>query len=344
MKKKVFIDCDTGIDDALAFVLACSSNDIEIIGVTTVGGNVSLENTTRNTCNVLNLMGRSDIKVAKGAGKPLKRELMKASGVHGVNGLRGWSFSSNYTDNLVEDKAWDFMASSIMASEEKVIICALAPVTNIALMLEKYPEVKENIDSIVFMGTSWHDGNPSPIATFNVLVDPEAFKTVLFSGVKVVAAPLDTLRNGTIIYRSELDSLLESKSEVGRFVYSIINSCGVANIGKDEIIDSKNEEAIFEERINRAKNEEHSILDPAVLAMVIKPELFTFSHYYCDVECQGTLTTGFTLIDKKNWYGKKEEEKNLWFAETMNRDGFASLFLEAVKKYGGNKDENSHRL
>ena len=141
-----------------------------------------------------------------------------------------------------------------------------------------------------------------------------------------------------------MDSLLESKSEVGRFVYSIINSCGVANIGKDEVIDTKNEEVIFEARINRAKKEERAILDPAVIAMVIKPELFTFGHYYCDVECQGTLTTGFTLIDKKNWYGKTEKEKNLWFAETMNRDGFASLFLEAIKKYGENKDENSDWL
>lgn len=336
-KKLVFIDCDTGIDDAMAIALALASDNIEVIGVSTTCGNVSLENTTRNTCNVLNYLGRSDIKVAVGADKPLKKTLMKASGVHGLTGLRGWNFEEDYKENLVEEKAWDYMAKTILSSPRKVTISALAPVTNIALMLRKYPEVKENIESIVFMGTSWHDGNPTPITTFNVLVDPEAFREVIHSGVKVVAAPLDTLRHGAIIHNSEVDELKGIGNKASVFVYSILTSSGVANIGKDEIIGSENEEMISQARIERCRNEEYSLLDPAAMALIVKPELFVLRHYYCDVECCGELTTGFTIIDKKNFYGKGEEEKNLWFAEEMDRDGFIELYLSAIRSYGEEK-------
>lgn len=333
-RKPVFIDCDTGIDDAMAITLLAASDSIDIIGVSTVGGNVSLENTTRNTCNVLHLLKRDDIKVAPGAGKPLKRELMKASGVHGVTGLRGWHFNEDYKENLTGEKAWDFMADRIRSSEDKVTIAALAPVTNIALMLEKHPDVKKNIEEIDFMGTSWHDGNPTPLTTFNVLVDPEAFRLLLRSGVKIKAAPLDTLRRGAVIHRNEIDELGKMKTELSAFIHSILTSSGVANIGKDEQIASVNEEQITSARIERVRKEETAILDPACAAMIIAPSLFTFGHYYCDIECSGELTTGFTLIDKKNFYGKSEDEKNLYFAETMDRDGFASLFLSSIKKYG----------
>lgn len=336
-RRKVFVDCDTGIDDAMALTLLAASDKIDIIGVSTVGGNVSLENTTRNTCNVLHLLKRDDIKVAEGAEKPLKRELMKASGVHGVTGLRGWTFKSDYRKNLVEEKAWDFMAQKIRSSKEKVTIAALAPVTNIALMLERYPDVRENIEEIDFMGTSWHDGNPTPIATFNVLVDPEAFRIVIHSGIKIKAAPLDTLRMGAVIHKDEIEVLKNMGTELSSFIYSILTSSGVANIEKDEKISSEYEERITEARIERVRKEEHSLLDPACAAMIIEPSLFSFGHYYCDVECSGELTTGFTLIDRNNFYGKSEEEKNLYFAETMDRDGFSSLFLSSIRKYGERK-------
>lgn len=336
-KKPVFIDCDTGIDDAMALALAVASDNIDIIGVSTVSGNVSLEATTRNTCNVLNYLGRADIPVAVGADKPLKRASMKASGVHGVSGLRGWSFEKDYKDNIVSEHAVDFMAHKILLSEEKVIIAALAPVTNIALMLNSYPETKENIESIVFMGTSWHDGNPTPITTFNVLVDPEAFRYVLNSGVKVIAAPLDTLRYGAIMHGDEIEEMRKIGNPVSDFVYSILTSCGVANIRKDEVIDKENEEEITKARIERCKNEEHALLDPAAMALIVKPELFVLKHYYADVECSGELTTGFTLIDKKNFYGKTEDEKNLWFAEEMDRKGFVDLYLDAIRSYGDRK-------
>ena len=99
MKERVIIDCDTGIDDALALVLALSRPELDIVGITTVAGNVDVENTTRNTCNVVHLLGRDDIRIAKGEPKPLEREPLRASGVHGVTGLRGYTFDSDWKEN-----------------------------------------------------------------------------------------------------------------------------------------------------------------------------------------------------------------------------------------------------
>ena len=169
----------------------------------------------------------------------------------------------------------------------------------------------------------------------NVLVDPEAFRILLHSGVKITAAPLDTLRSGAVIHKEEIDELKAMNTMLSSFVYSIITSCGVSNINKDEKISDGNEEIITVARIERANKEELSLLDPACAAMIIKPDLFSFVHYYCDVECSGELTTGFTLIDKKNFYGKSDEEKNLWYAEKMNREGFVSLLLSSISQYGG---------
>ena len=149
----VIIDCDTGIDDALALVLACSSPLIDIIGVTTVAGNVDCDNTTRNTENVLHLLGRDDIPVARGAEKPLQRTLLKASGVHGKSGLRGYDFEKDYTGALVKaEPAWDFQKKLLEKSSERVTIIALGPVTNIAILFDFYPEIQTESRKDCFHG------------------------------------------------------------------------------------------------------------------------------------------------------------------------------------------------
>ena len=332
MPNKVIIDCDTGIDDALALTLALSSDKLDILGITTVTGNVDCENTTRNTCNVCHFLGRDDIRVAKGASKPLEREPFRASGVHGVTGLRGWSFDRDYKDNLVKDDAIEFMNRTISESSSKVTIIAIGPLTNTALLFRKYPEVKQNIERIVFMGTSYHCGNPTSLATFNVLADPEAFREVIFSGVEFVSCPLDVTR--TAVFREEdIEKLKQIDSKVAEFCVSIMSNYGIAFIGKEEKISSQNEEVITPERIANSKAEGITMHDPATVAYVIAPELFTTSRYYCDVECRGELTTGFTLIDKNNYYRKSEAERNLTLIESIDRERFVELFIEAVKRY-----------
>lgn len=329
---KVMIDCDTGIDDAAALTLAWGLRErLDILGVTTVAGNVGIEQTTRNTLNVLNLIGAGDIPVARGAEKPVEREGMKASGVHGVSGLRGYDFEEDSKEALVNETAWDFMHRVIMDSAEKVTLIAIAPVTNIAILFDRYPEVKEKVDKVVFMGTAWHDGNPTSIATFNVMVDPEAFRSLLHSGVDIYACPLETTRKAYIT-PEEIHHIGTFENKAARLISCILSSCGVQHIRENEVIEENGEEEITESRIAREAAEQKLALhDPAVVAFTAFPELFSVSKYYCDVECKGELTTGFTLIDKRDYYGKTMEERNLFLVETVDREQFIEKLYSAVR-------------
>lgn len=334
MKERVIIDCDTGIDDALALVLALSRPELDIVGITTVAGNVDVENTTRNTCNVVHLLGRDDIRIAKGEPKPLEREPLRASGVHGVTGLRGYMFDSDWKENLLDIHAVEFMKRLLEESDEKTTIIAIGPVTNVAKLLIEHPEVKDRIRRIVFMGTSYHCGNPTPVSTFNVLVDPEAFRKVIFSGVEFVACPLEVTKTATI-EPDEVERLDAMGTPVARFAASIIRGYGITKIGADEKIDTANEEVISENRLKAAKeSNEVTMHDPATIAYVIDPSLFTTAKYYCDVECKGELTTGFTLIDKNDYYKKEDDERNLTLMESIDRPRFIDLFLDSVRRYG----------
>lgn len=334
MKERVIIDCDTGIDDALALVLALSRPELDIVGITTVAGNVDVENTTRNTCNVVHLLGRDDIRIAKGEPKPLEREPLRASGVHGVTGLRGYTFDRDWKENLLDIHAVEFMKRLLEESDEKTTIIAIGPVTNVARLLIVHPEVKDRIRRIVFMGTSYHCGNPTPVSTFNVLVDPEAFRKVIFSGVEFVACPLEVTRTATI-EPDEVERLDAMGTPVARFAASIIRGYGITKIGADEKIDTANEEVISENRLKAAKeSNEVTMHDPATIAYVIDPSLFTTAKYYCDVECTGELTTGFTLIDKNDYYKKEDDERNLTLMESIDRPRFIDLFLDSVRRYG----------
>lgn len=332
IRKKVLIDCDTGIDDAVALVMAWGLRDVlDILGVTTVAGNVAVGQTTKNTLNVLNLIGAGSIPVAKGADKPMEREGLKASGVHGVSGLRGYVFEDDSREALVEEAAWDFMYRMILSCREKVTLIAVAPVTNIAMLFQKHPDVREHVERVVFMGTSWHDGNPTPLATFNVLADPEAFRFLLNSGVDIYACPLETTRKAYIT-PEELERVEAFGNKAGQLVARILSSYGVQHIEEGEKIDTEGEEQITKQRILKAAaGKNRALHDPAVVAFTAFPELFSVNKYYCDVECKGELTTGFTLIDKRDYYGKSMEERNLFLAETVDRESFIEKLYHAVR-------------
>lgn len=332
-KINVIIDCDTGIDDAVALVMANGLKDkLNILGVTTVAGNVGLKNTTKNTLNVLKLIGSGDVQVAKGASKALEREEFRASGVHGANGLRGYDFAENTTEAFVETPAWDFMYEKINSCDTKVTIIAIGPVTNVALLFRKYPEIKAKVEKIIFMGTSYHDGNPTPVSTFNVLVDPEAFRELLFSGVDIYSCPLETTRQAYIT-TEELLEIKAINNKTSELVYSVLTSYGVDKILDDEVFGEVDEEIITPERIAKEKAlNKIDLHDPATIALAVSPELFTVNKYYCDVECKGELTTGFTLIDKNNYYMKSMSERNLYFAETIDREKFIELLKETIRK------------
>ncbi|WAL64391.1 nucleoside hydrolase [Amycolatopsis cynarae] len=194
MGTKLIIDTDPGVDDAFAIALAALSEDVDLLGVTAVYGNVSLESTTRNALRVLQLCGRADVPVAAGAARPLIHpQPFRAAHVHGADGLSGRSGALPEPDREPEPGgAVRLMVSLLEAADEPVTLAAIGPLTNIALLVAAHPEVREKIGRIVVMGGGLGHGNTTAAAEFNIWSDPEAARRVLVEeDLPRVLVPLD---------------------------------------------------------------------------------------------------------------------------------------------------------
>ena len=316
-KKPLIIDCDTGIDDMISFILTLSCKQLDIRGVTTVAGNVSLASTTYNTIKGLAFMGREEIPVAAGEAGPLVGRLKDAREIHGDTGLGGYQFS-HPTKKLPEAvHAVEFIYHQLMKTKEKITILALAPLTNIAKLLMTYPECKDKIKEIVFMGGSIFSGNPTPVATFNVWADPEAARLVIKSGIPFYMCPLDTTREAYFT-EADVERLSTIKNPVAEMASFLMRYCSAMD---DKYVNGK----------KRFKG--LCVHDLCTAAYVTNPELFQVTSYYGDVETKGSLTRGFTLIDYENILKKSEKEKNINYISSVNRDGLIQVFLEALEKY-----------
>jgi inosine-uridine nucleoside N-ribohydrolase len=186
----VILDCDPGHDDAIALLLALASPELELIGVTTVSGNQTLEKTTANAIRVLDHIGRDDVPVAAGAPRPLVRERRTAGEVHGETGLDGPSLPAP-SRAANPTHAIDWIAQALAASAEPVTLIPTGPLTNVALLLARYPELGSRLERIVLMGGAIGEGNTTPAAEFNIWVDPEAARRVFESGVDLTMVGLD---------------------------------------------------------------------------------------------------------------------------------------------------------
>jgi inosine-uridine nucleoside N-ribohydrolase len=186
----VILDCDPGHDDAIALLLALGSPELDLLGVTTVAGNQTLEKTTANAIRVLDHAGRAEIPVAAGAARPLVREIRTAGEVHGESGLDGPSLPPPSRAPEAEH-AIDWIAATVEASAEPVTLVATGPLTNVALLLARYPELPARLERIVLMGGAIGEGNTTPSAEFNIWVDPEAADRVFQSQVDLTMVGLD---------------------------------------------------------------------------------------------------------------------------------------------------------
>ena len=183
----ILIDCDPGHDDAMAILLALASPEVEVRGITTVGGNQTLEKTTANALKILELAGRTDIPVAAGAAGPLERTLRTAANVHGESGLDGPDLPPP-TTRPVDAQAWELLDELI---EPGVVLVPTGPLTNVALLLQHRPDIRDRLERIVWMGGAIAEGNVTPAAEFNAFVDPEAAALVFGSGIDVTMIGLD---------------------------------------------------------------------------------------------------------------------------------------------------------
>ncbi|HET7572205.1 MAG TPA: nucleoside hydrolase [Gaiellaceae bacterium] len=208
----ILIDCDPGHDDAMAILLALASPELEVRGITTVAGNQTLDKTTRNALVVLEVAGRADVPVAAGADRPLRRELRTAAHVHGESGLDGPELPEP-APAPVDAHAADFLAERI---EPGVVLVPTGPLTNVALLLERHPDVRERLERIVWMGGAVAEGNVTPAAEFNAFVDPEAAAAVFASGIPVTMIGLDVTHRA-LFTRAHAEEL-RGAGRAGRFV------------------------------------------------------------------------------------------------------------------------------
>lgn len=297
-RRPIIIDTDPGIDDAVAIAAAvfCESLDVKLIS--TVSGNVSIEHTTKNAQKLVEFFGK-DIPVAKGSSKPLIKQLEDASHIHGETGMAGYEFPEP-TKELHEKNSIEAMRDVILNSEEKITIVPIGPLTNIALLLKTYPEVKENIEEIVLMGGSSGRGNHTPAAEFNIYADPEAAKIVFAQGVKIVVCPLDVTSIATL----DLETInkLRDMNKVGEMFYSLFNHYRGGSVSKGGL----------------------KMHDLTTIAYLDNPELFEKVETFVDVETAPGYTEGFMIVDFRGVYKK---ESNATFCTAINVEGFRKWML-----------------
>jgi len=301
---KIIIDTDPGTDDAVAILIALAHfTDKEILGITTVAGNVGVKVGTTNALRILEHAGRNNIHVYKGESTPLKRDLLTAEWVHGTDGLGGVPFPqpSKTEENL---DAVSFLKQSISSSDEKVTLCVLGPMTNIGKALIEKPEISENIEQIIFMGGSATGGNTTPAAEFNILVDPDAAEVVLHSGIKLVMMGLDVTHQA-ISTSDRIQNISETKTKTSELLVGLLSK--LANL---EIIKKKFPDGT-------------PVHDAFVTAYLVDSSLTTGNFVNVEVETSSELTLGQTLVDTNEISGR---DKNVhWMNKVDDNKLFAII-------------------
>lgn len=307
--RKIIIDTDPGQDDAVAILLALASpDDLEVLGITAVAGNVPLPLTQKNARIVCELAGKPETLVFAGCDAPIARKLVTAEHVHGKTGLDGPTLPDP-TMPLQDQHAVDFIIETLRAEEEgTVTLCPLGPLTNIATALKRAPDIAERIQEIVLMGGAYFEvGNITPAAEFNIYVDPEAAKKVFACGAPITVMPLDVTHKALVT------------TERNNAFRTLCTPVGVAVA---EMTD-------FFERFDKEKygSAGAPLHDPCVTAYLIKPDLFTGRHINVEIETGSDLTLGMTVAD---WWGVTDRAPNATFMGDIDADGFFALLTERL--------------
>lgn len=309
--RKIIIDTDPGQDDAVAILLALASpEDVTVLGVTAVAGNVPLPLTEKNTRIVCELAGKPETLVYAGCDVPMKRKLVTAEHVHGKTGLDGPKMDDP-TMPLQAQHGVDFIIETLRTHDAgTVTLCPLGPLTNIATAFEKAPDIVDKVQEIVLMGGAYFEvGNITPAAEFNIYVDPEAAKIVFASGIPIVVMPLDVTHHA-LTTRARVDAFSALGTKVGDMVAAWTN---------------------FFERFDKEKygSEGAPLHDPCVIAYLIQPDLFEGRHVNVEIETQSDLTLGMTVAD---WWRVTDRKPNAMFMGSLNADGFFALLTERLAR------------
>lgn len=308
MSLPIIIDTDPGQDDAVAVLLALASPGLQVLGITAVAGNVPLDWTSRNARVTCELAGRPDVPVFAGCDRPMVRDLVTAEHVHGVTGLDGADLPDPRMP-LQDRHAVDFLIETLTEADPgSITLCPLGPLTNIGTALQREPAAAAGIREIVLMGGGFFEGgNITPVAEFNIFVDPEAADLVFRSGVPLTMIPLDATHQALIL-PEHLRRLRVLGTPVGDAVAGWLE---------------------FYERFDVEKYgmEGGPLHDPCVIAYLLQPDLFTGRHCNVQIETSSPLTLGMTVVD---WWGTGDEEPNCRVIGGVDADGFFDLLIDRI--------------
>jgi purine nucleosidase len=309
--RQIIIDTDPGQDDAVAILLALASpEELDVRGIVAVAGNVPLRLTERNARIVCGLAGRRNVPVYAGCERPMHRALVTAEYIHGKTGLDGPRLPEP-TMALQAQHGVDFLIDALrQADAAGVTLCALGPLTNIAMALVKAPDVAGRVAEIVAMGGAYFEvGNVTPAAEFNVYVDPHAADVVLRSGIPVTMIPLD-VSHKALTLRPRIERLR-----------ALGNRCGVAAA---EMLD------FFERHdVKKYGSDGGPLHDPCVIAYLLRPELLRGRKVNVTIETSSSLTLGMTVAD---WWGVTDRPANVLFMNDIDAGGFYDLLTERIAR------------
>jgi pyrimidine-specific ribonucleoside hydrolase len=306
----LILDCDPGHDDALAIVVALARPELELLAVTTVAGNAGLDATTRNALRVLTLAGRLDVPVAAGAAGPLMRPVHVASNVHGASGLEGADLPEPAFATRPEG-AIELIRSILEAAAEPVMIAAVGPLTNVALLIRTHPELVERIAGFRIMGGAITEGNVTASAEFNIWQDPEAARIVFDAGRPITLMTLDVTHKA-LFAAADVARLDALGTKVGTVFADLLRYFA----------------RFHAERYGWDGSPIHDAVSVAHLAL---PDLVRTAPYRVDVETTSELTRGRTVVDL---YGLTGQPPNVDVGIGIDRPRFIDVLVDAVATVG----------
>jgi purine nucleosidase len=311
MSRRIIIDTDPGLDDAVAILLALAApEEVNVLGVVAVAGNLPLAETERNARRICELAGRQDVPVYAGCARPLMRPLATAEAVHAETS-RDRFLLPEPTMPLRAQHGVDFLIETLRSTAPGTItLCALGPLTNIAVALAKTPEIAGAIHELVVMGGAGFElGNVTPAAEFNIHFDPHAAAIVIDSGIPITMIPLDVTHRLPST-PARLAALRALGNRSGPAVADLLSAF---------------------ERNRRAKSgsRPRALHDPAVIAYLLRPELYQGREVNVAVETQSPLTIGMTVVD---WWGVTGRKANVRFMNTVDAGGFYELLTEKLAR------------
>lgn len=308
MVKRIIIDTDPGIDDALAILLALASPELRLEALTVTIGNCSTAQGVINALSVLELAGGADIPVAPGLDRPLLQPILTAPETHGNTGL-GYAELPPPRQKPANQHAVDLLIERIMAAPGEVTLVAVAPLTNLAMAIRREPAIVEAVKEVVIMGGAIrHEGNTTPLAEFNVYVDPHAAYIVYHSGLPITLVPLDVTYQ-CILTQADVDRLLAIDSPITRFV-----------------ADSTRFYMEFHDEYQSIEG--CVINDPLALALTFAPELVETRPLHVTVDTHSPLSLGKTMAD---FYRMWDKPPNMQVALNVQPRRFIELFLERIE-------------